>query len=176
MREPFFDCPTAGALCVSTIVCGDSKVIGDEACDDGNKVAGDGCSADCKQVEPKHSCPRALGVGGPCIPVIEDKCGDGSLSFANGEFCDDGNVTAGDGCGATCRVEAGYSCPQAGMACLLADVAATAGWRWPTGSSATTATWSPATAAPPSARSRPTSFAPRPGRSARRPSRAAIGA
>jgi fibro-slime domain-containing protein len=121
MKEPFYECPTPGAACVSTIVCGDGKVVGDEACDDGNKVAGDGCSATCKQVEPGHSCPRALGVGGPCTVVVQEVCGDGRLSFANGEFCDDGNTSAGDGCGATCRVEAGYSCPMPGMACVLVE-------------------------------------------------------
>jgi fibro-slime domain-containing protein len=121
MKEPFFECPTPGQLCVSTIVCGDSKVIGDEACDDGNTAAGDGCSANCKQVEPGHSCPRALGVGGPCTVVVQEVCGDGRLSAANGEFCDDGNTAAGDGCGATCRVEAGYSCPEAGKACVRAE-------------------------------------------------------
>ena len=121
MKEPFFNCPTPGQACVSTIVCGDGLVVGDEACDDGNKVAGDGCAASCKQVEPGHSCPRAQGVGGPCTVVVQEVCGDGRLSFANGEFCDDGNTSAGDGCSALCRVEAGYSCPQAGQACLLVE-------------------------------------------------------
>jgi fibro-slime domain-containing protein len=121
MKEPFYECPTPGAACVSTIVCGDSKVIGDEACDDGNKVAGDGCSATCKQVEPGHLCPRAQGVGGPCTVVVQEICGDGRISAANGEFCDDGNTVAADGCSATCRVEAGYSCPLPGAACVKAE-------------------------------------------------------
>src|SRR5262249_31703162 len=30
------------------IVCGDGKIQGKEQCDDGNTVAGDGCSPDCK--------------------------------------------------------------------------------------------------------------------------------
>jgi fibro-slime domain-containing protein len=49
-------------------------------------------------------------------------CGDGKVSFANGEFCDDGNTTAGDGCGTTCRVEPGYTCAQPGMACMLVEL------------------------------------------------------
>jgi fibro-slime domain-containing protein len=120
--EPFFECPTAGQLCTSTIVCGDSKVIGDEACDDGNKVAGDGCSADCKQVEPKYTCPRAAGVGGPCTAVPVEICGNGNVSTQAGEFCDDGNATAGDGCDASCRIEPGYTCSQPGKACTLVEL------------------------------------------------------
>ena len=121
-KEPFFDCPTPGQPCATTIVCGDSKVIGDEACDDGNTTAGDGCSATCKQVEPGYSCPRASGVGGPCTAVPVQVCGDGRVSFSNGEFCDDGNRTAGDGCNASCQVEAGYTCAQPGMACMLVEL------------------------------------------------------
>jgi fibro-slime domain-containing protein len=33
------------------------------------------------------------------------------------EACDDDNTPAGDGCSATCVVEAGWDCPTAGMAC-----------------------------------------------------------
>ena len=36
------------------------------------------------------------------------ECGDGELSDV--EQCDDGNLTAGDGCSATCAVEPGYAC------------------------------------------------------------------
>ncbi|MFY1826518.1 EGF domain-containing protein [Myxococcus fulvus] len=35
-------------------------------------------------------------------------CGDGSVGGT--EACDDGNTQAGDGCGADCQVEPGYSC------------------------------------------------------------------
>jgi len=66
--------------------CGDGVVdqaLG-EACDDGNNVDGDGCSADCL-VE------RVPG------------CGDGILD--NGEMCDDGNNDAGDGCRGNCTLE-----------------------------------------------------------------------
>ena len=34
-------------LTVDIAVCGDSTVAGDEQCDDGNEVSGDGCAADC---------------------------------------------------------------------------------------------------------------------------------
>lgn len=35
-------------------------------------------------------------------------CGNGTLG--NGETCDDGNTTPGDGCSATCTIEPGYTC------------------------------------------------------------------
>ncbi len=118
--ENFYTCPTPGMPCVSTIVCGDSKVVGDEACDDGNTVANDGCAADCKSTEPGYSCPTASGVGGKCTKVDVGTCGDGVLNAAKGEYCDDGNATDKDGCTA-CLVDAGYTCPTAGMLCQVIE-------------------------------------------------------
>ena len=48
----------------------------------------------------------------PGTPV----CGDGLLGGT--EECDDGNTTPGDGCSGFCRVEAGYTCPTPGAACV----------------------------------------------------------
>ncbi len=117
--EQYFECKVPGQACTTTIVCGDGKVIGDEACDDNNKMGGDGCSANCKQIEPGYSCPTTAGVGGACILVPKDICGDGRLSY--GEYCDDGNMVAGDGCTADCHVESGYACPKAGQRCALVE-------------------------------------------------------
>ncbi len=78
-----FDSDEAGFKCESEKpVCGDGVLAPGEACDDGNEVDGDGCSASCK---------------------VESFCGDGVLDF--GETCDDGNHISGDGCSATCDVE-----------------------------------------------------------------------
>ncbi|MCG5055415.1 MAG: DUF4215 domain-containing protein [Myxococcales bacterium] len=118
-REPFFSCPTPGMPCLSTIVCGDRLVVGDEACDDGNTLPADGCSPDCKSSEPGFTCPVALGVGGPCVPVPSQRCGDGRLSY--GEFCDDGNDLSGDGCSASCREEPGFTCNAPGTRCQLTE-------------------------------------------------------
>jgi cysteine-rich repeat protein len=60
--------------------CGDGEVQPDEACDDGNAVDGDGCSALCRP----------------------ERCGDGLLQ--SGETCDDGNLVDDDGCSADCVV------------------------------------------------------------------------
>jgi fibro-slime domain-containing protein len=119
--EPNYVCVTPNPpsnppaqVCTSTIVCGDGKVTGDEACDDGNAMGGDGCSADCKQVDVGFSCPKAGGVGGPCVPVPVPACGDAHRD--PGEQCDDGNPTPSDGC-TGCVVDPGYTCPTPGMAC-----------------------------------------------------------
>lgn len=65
--------------------CGDGMLDPGEACDDGNAVAGDGCSADCT------------------VETVRPVCGNGTRE--NGEECDDGNTTPGDGCSAGCQVE-----------------------------------------------------------------------
>jgi fibro-slime domain-containing protein len=59
--------------------------------------------------------------GGACADGCEDKivCGDGVLQ-AMGEECDDKNTAPGDGCSATCTVEAGYVCPVPGVMCRAA--------------------------------------------------------
>src|SRR6185369_5093958 len=81
-----------------------------EVCDAGARNGiffgdGSGCSSTCTK-EP--SCRDAAGLTRACDPV----CGDGHQEPSEG--CDDGNLLAGDGCSATCTVEAGFTCtPQA---------------------------------------------------------------
>jgi fibro-slime domain-containing protein len=90
--------------------CGDGKLTTDEACDDSNKISGDGCSEDCLVVEPGYSCPLE---GQPCYQIA--KCGDGVTSYP--EFCDDGNTAAGDGCSTHCTFETGYKCDGTPSVC-----------------------------------------------------------
>lgn len=52
-----------------------------EACDDGNTIDGDGCSAAC----------------------LLESCGDGVIQAP--EQCDDGNTLSGDGCSPACQIE-----------------------------------------------------------------------
>ena len=98
--------------------CGNSQIEGDETCDDGNTESGDGCSADCLNVEDGYTCPKE---GGACtkqdIPAAAE-CGNGKLE--DDEACDDGNKSAGDGCSSDCRIEDGYICETAGKACSKA--------------------------------------------------------
>jgi fibro-slime domain-containing protein len=94
----------AGGIAVTTPgVCGNGERTADEACDDGNTMDGDGCSANCKVVERGFSCQPP---GQPCHRVA--RCGDGIVVLP--ELCDDGNTTAGDGCSATCKIEIGWKC------------------------------------------------------------------
>ncbi|MBA3397124.1 MAG: hypothetical protein H0T89_31135 [Deltaproteobacteria bacterium] len=71
-------CLTAG--------CGNGRLDPDEACDDGNNGAGDGCSADCASTEV---------------------CGNGVIDLVHGEQCDDGvdRILSHDGCAADCTSE-----------------------------------------------------------------------
>jgi fibro-slime domain-containing protein len=49
------------------------------------------------------------------IPPGGGQCGDGVVERI--EQCDDGNTTSGDGCSASCQIEANYDCPKLGGAC-----------------------------------------------------------
>ncbi|MBR4985690.1 MAG: DUF4215 domain-containing protein [Proteobacteria bacterium] len=121
--EEGYRCPEAGKACEKIgepepepekAECGNSKVETGEACDDGNKDSGDGCSSDCTTVEPDWACQP----GKACTK--DTACGDGHLD--DGEACDDRNTDDGDGCSADCsEIESGYRCPIAGQACASAE-------------------------------------------------------
>ena len=83
--------------------CGDGARADDEACDDGNTRGGDGCSADCLNIERGYACASA---GTPCRVIA--RCGDGVVSASEG--CDDGNTKAADGCSEKCALEPGFGC------------------------------------------------------------------
>ncbi len=83
-----------------------------EACDDGNRLNGDGCSSIC-QVE---ICGNAvLDYGEECDDgninsddscsdsCLLENCGDGIIN--GDEECDDDNITDGDGCSKYCLIE-----------------------------------------------------------------------
>lgn len=65
--------------------CGNGVLDSGEGCDDGNNIAGDGCSPGCIDE----------------IPGAE--CGNGIWEV--GETCDDGNTDPADGCDASCQAE-----------------------------------------------------------------------
>lgn len=99
--------------------CGNGVKEGDEECDDGNRVKGDGCEPDCTISKDTDgdgiddsvdNCPNIKnhdqadqdgdGIGDACDPP---DCGNG---FKEGtEECDDGNTNDGDGCSAACKTE-----------------------------------------------------------------------
>jgi fibro-slime domain-containing protein len=90
--------------------CGDGVLTDDEACDDGNTQALDGCQANCLAVDPGYSCNPP---GEPCHELVV--CGDSIVGSS--EQCDDGNKDAGDGCSARCNFELGYKCDGEPSAC-----------------------------------------------------------
>jgi len=96
--------------------CGNAVADPFEVCDDGNTVAGDGCSADCGSLEvcgngildgaSQEHCDDGNQVDGDgcsadCSSL--EVCGNQIVDAAPGEKCDDGNQLDGDGCGADCR-------------------------------------------------------------------------
>ena len=114
-------------------VCGDGRTSTGEACDDGNRVSGDGCSRDCVveycgdgRLSAGEQCDGVNVRGLTCAsfgyalaPLRCDAdcnldlsgceqlplCGDGMLDADLGEECDDGNAIDGDGCAAGCVAE-----------------------------------------------------------------------
>ncbi len=95
--------------------CGDGLIDGQEKCDDGNLLGGDGCSAEC-EIEPEPKCGdgKVNGTdecddgntadGDGCSAQCRlEGCGDGRIG--SGEQCDDGNSSSGDGCSSSCTVE-----------------------------------------------------------------------
>ena len=94
--------------------CGNGELTSDEACDDGNKMSGDGCAENCLQVERGFSCAIA---GRACRQIA--RCGDGFV--AESERCDDGNLDAGDGCSERCRIELGKKCEGSPSVCTDAE-------------------------------------------------------
>jgi cysteine-rich repeat protein len=99
------------AVTCTPVVCGDSVITGDETCDDGNDVGGDGCSSTCQR-EPAWSC-----TGTPSMCTFQ--CGNGTIQSAAGETCDDGNTTPGDGCSAVCTREQGWGCTGTPSMCTF---------------------------------------------------------
>ena len=118
------DCePPGTASCTSGCkdrvpLCGDDFRTPPEQCDDGNSLNGDGCTSACglelcgdgvvnhsgtEDCEP----PGSSSCDDDCTfrsPV----CGDGFLTAP--EACDDGNLSGGDGCSASCAVEIPPAC------------------------------------------------------------------
>ena len=122
-----FDCAEVGACdgnfvcdvteqpsrCEPKQVCGNSvNDVREESCDDGNTIAGDGCSPDCLIEAGTAGCLSdnecATGVCNmnTCANALE--CGNGRTE--ENEGCDDGNLEPGDGCDASCAREDGVNC------------------------------------------------------------------
>lgn len=111
--------------------CGDNSRNGNEQCDDGNKLSGDGCSSTCTfenvnlcgngVKDVGEGCDNGAQNGVVCTPnygtycgyctlnceirrPYGPYCGDGSIQ-GQYEQCDDGNKLSGDGCSSLCTIE-----------------------------------------------------------------------
>ncbi|MFH2005549.1 MAG: DUF4215 domain-containing protein [bacterium] len=99
--------------------CGNGVLEGDEECDDGNNLNGDGCTGFCLLeggpvcgngiIEGTEACDDGNstpgdGCAADCTLEVAPGCGNGVVEV--NEECDDGNLTACDGCSATCDTEA----------------------------------------------------------------------
>ncbi|MFT3922997.1 MAG: DUF4215 domain-containing protein [Myxococcales bacterium] len=93
--------------------CGDSCLVGDEVCDDGNERDGDGCDSRCKvetpagcgngQVDGGEECDDGAEGSATCTPRCTlVRCGDRIKSPT--EECDDGNQANGDSCRSDCTL------------------------------------------------------------------------
>lgn len=122
------DCSDFEACVTNGSRCGNDIVEGCEACDDGNTVSGDGCSADCSARELIGNCNNGVVDAGEACDTDPIACGDlcydgrqeceadcsgykpchmDYQACGNGlregcEVCDDGNRKSGDGCNADC--------------------------------------------------------------------------
>jgi cysteine-rich repeat protein len=88
--------------------CGNGLREAGEVCDDGNRLSGDCCDADCAPEPDGSACDDGDGCtrgdtcrAGTCGGALP--CGDGVADAACHEECDDGGTAPGDGCSATCR-------------------------------------------------------------------------
>ena len=95
--------------------CGDGVVASNSAeqCDDGNAVDTDACRNNCQPPvcgDGVDSTGEACDTGGNSATCDYNctlpACGDGLTNPAAGEQCDDGGTTSGNGCSATCQLEA----------------------------------------------------------------------
>ena len=102
-------------VCAPPVGCGNGVLEAGEACDDGNNVNGDGCTAAC-QIEDGNPCTANAECSSDVCDMTEAPplcepagfCGNGVLDVPEG--CDDGNTTAGDGCSDVCLLEDGEPC------------------------------------------------------------------
>jgi cysteine-rich repeat protein len=90
---------------------GDGEGADDEGAD--GELPDDGDDDGSDDGEPDAGC---VDPDGGCPVTPKPACGDGLLNVA-GETCDDGNGNSGDGCTATCLLEANYVCTEPGKPC-----------------------------------------------------------
>lgn len=130
--------PTSSGASVIPAACGDGKLATSESCDDGNTLAGDGCSGACL-LEPGWTCivssqpcanPTVDGHATHCPTICSrvSQCGNGKLEA--GEACDNGTMNGIDNqCTVNCVIvvhtsaQCGNGVIESGEACDDGNVA-----------------------------------------------------
>lgn len=95
-------------------ICGDNVVDSGEACDDGNRVSGDGCAGNCVKLEvcgdgwvdTGEECDEGSANSDTAPDACRTDCttaGCGDAVVDSAEACDDGNTLSGDGCRGDCE-------------------------------------------------------------------------
>jgi cysteine-rich repeat protein len=114
---------------VCTTTCGDGIMAGQEQCDDGNLIPGDGCSNPSCTIENGWYCNPTTGGVTPLLAQAPDstcatRCGD-SIQ-AGTEKCDLGDYNGlNKGCTSECAIQAGWKCDNSVPASLGASLLAT---------------------------------------------------
>ena len=94
--------------------CGNgvTEAVNGEQCDDGNTNDLDACRNNCQMPrcgDGVASASETCDTGGNTASCDSDctapACNDGIMNPAANEQCEDGNMTSGDGCSSTCRLE-----------------------------------------------------------------------
>ncbi|MCB0369342.1 MAG: DUF4215 domain-containing protein [Bdellovibrionales bacterium] len=75
-----FHVDSVNNLCYS--ICGDSMIVSNETCDDGNVFNGDGCSSTC-QIEPSFFCLNEPSECYPCLQYCLDCLDNSSCNSCN---------------------------------------------------------------------------------------------
>jgi cysteine-rich repeat protein len=95
--------------CTANSQCGDGNACTNDICLNG-RCTNPTLTCSDGNINTNDSCNPAIG----CV-YTPNVCGDGSV--AGGEPCDDGNTRSGDGCSASCQIEAGYTCTGSPSLC-----------------------------------------------------------
>ncbi|HUS29520.1 MAG TPA: hypothetical protein VMZ53_13500 [Kofleriaceae bacterium] len=104
MKLAVLVCALAVSACIQSglVPCGDRLCARDAMCIAGSVCANADQLSACAGADEGTVCTLVSGTVGRCTLGVCVPSGCGNMRMDPGEVCDDGNVTAGDGCSGTC--------------------------------------------------------------------------